>query len=129
MGRKSAAKGQGSGSGKPAAPAKGKGGLFAAIAAVVVIAGLGIAFWGPAGSADPSQAKSDPTSTVTPEIEAKVKAAAAVGPRKQAQLPPIPFQGYQPPRPPEVITAAYQFAAEHPEVLSYVPCFCGCQHS
>ena len=25
--------------------------------------------------------------------------------------------------------AAYKFAAEHPEVLSYVPCFCGCERS
>ena len=32
-------------------------------------------------------------------------------------------------RSPEVITAAYKFAAEHPEVLSYVPCFCGCERS
>ena len=31
-------------------------------------------------------------------------------------------------RPPEVVKAAYKFAAEHPEVLSYVPCFCGCEH-
>jgi hypothetical protein len=31
------------------------------------------------------------------------------------------------PRPPDVIRAAYKFAAEHPEVLSYVPCFCGCE--
>ena len=29
----------------------------------------------------------------------------------------------------EVVTAAYRFAAEHPEVLSYVPCFCGCERS
>jgi hypothetical protein len=28
-----------------------------------------------------------------------------------------------------VITAAYRFAAEHPEILSYVPCFCGCERS
>jgi hypothetical protein len=63
----------------------------------------------------------------TPEIVAKVEAAAKTGPRKQANLPPIPFQGYAPPRPVEVITAAYQFAAEHPEVLGYVPCFCGCE--
>ena len=26
-----------------------------------------------------------------------------------------------------MVRAAYQFAAEHPEVLSYVPCFCGCE--
>jgi hypothetical protein len=33
------------------------------------------------------------------------------------------------PRSAEVVTAAYKFAAEHPEILSYVPCFCGCERS
>ena len=65
----------------------------------------------------------------TPEIEAATKAIAALGPHQQASLPPVPFRGYAPPRPPEVVTAAYQFAAEHPEVLSYIPCFCGCQQA
>jgi hypothetical protein len=32
-------------------------------------------------------------------------------------------------RSPELITAAYRFAAEHPEILTYVPCFCGCERS
>ena len=63
----------------------------------------------------------------TPEIEAMTKAVAALGPHKQANLPPIPFRGYAPPRPPDVVTAAFVFAAEHPEITSYVPCFCGCQ--
>ena len=63
----------------------------------------------------------------TPEIEAMTKAVAAIGPHKQANLPPIPFRGYAPPRPPDVVTAAFVFAAEHPEMTSYVPCFCGCQ--
>lgn len=66
---------------------------------------------------------------VTPEIEAATKAIAALGPHQQSPLPPLPFQGYEPPRPREVVAAAYQFAAEHPEVLSYVPCFCGCQQA
>lgn len=50
-----------------------------------------------------------------------------LGPHKQANLPPFPTQAYAPPRPPDVIRAAYVFAAEHPEILSYVPCFCGCE--
>jgi len=37
------------------------------------------------------------------------------------------FPGYATARPPEVVKAAYKFAAEHPEILSYVPCFCGCE--
>jgi hypothetical protein len=74
----------------------------------------------------PSTAKaSEPTA----EIIAATQAAAAVGPHKQAALPPIPYAGYPPPRPKEMVDAAFYFAAEHPEITSYVPCFCGCQHS
>jgi hypothetical protein len=54
-------------------------------------------------------------------------AAARLGPHPQANLPPLPFQAYAPPRPMETVRAVYKFAAEHPEVLSYVPCFCGCE--
>jgi hypothetical protein len=44
-------------------------------------------------------------------------------------LPPLPQVSYPLPRSPEVIQAVYTFAARHPEVLHYVPCFCGCQRS
>jgi len=77
----------------------------------------------PAPGANPVLAAATPT----PEIESMTKAVAALGPHKQANLPPIPSRGYAPPRPPDVVTAAFQFAAEHPEITSYVPCFCGCQ--
>jgi hypothetical protein len=50
-------------------------------------------------------------------------------PAYQGELPPLPSTPYMVPRPPEVVRAAYTFAARHPEVLHYVPCFCGCQHS
>jgi hypothetical protein len=99
------------------------------------------AFWRTSDAPAPVAANSAPTSDaaaanaqrgavptpVTPEIEAETAVVAKMGPHKQANLPPIPFRGYAPPRPPEVVAAAFQFAAEHPEVLSYVPCFCGCQ--
>ena len=77
----------------------------------------------PAATTNPVLAAATPT----PEIEAMTKAVAALGPHQQANLPPIPFRGYAPPRPPDVVTAAFRFAAEHPEITSYVPCFCGCQ--
>jgi hypothetical protein len=89
----------------------------------------------PAGSTTAQQQPAQPPTPAsvaaaavpTPEIEAMTKAVAALGPHTQATYPPIPFRGYAPPRPPEVVTAAFQFAAEHPEITSYVPCFCGCQ--
>lgn len=45
----------------------------------------------------------------------------------QGPLPPIPYEGYPSPRPMPVVQAAYEFAARHPEVLQYIPCFCGCE--
>ncbi len=84
----------------------------------------------PVASAPAQQANPVAAAAVaTPEIEAQTKALAGIGPHTQATLPPIPFRGYAPPRPPEVVTAAFHFAAEHPEVTSYVPCFCGCQQA
>ena len=109
------------------------------VAIVVLVIGLVVfAFWGgnssttgtaadtstPAASSDPKTAKGDEP---TPEVIAQTEALAALGPHKQANMPPIPFPGYAPPRPPEVVTAAYHFTAEHPEISSYIPCFCGCQ--
>jgi hypothetical protein len=47
-------------------------------------------------------------------------------------LPPLHIPDIDPrllPRPPEVIRTTYRFAAEHPEVLRYIPCFCGCETS
>ena len=55
--------------------------------------------------------------------------AAALGPHPQDNLPPLPFQAYAPPRPMQTVRAVYTFAAEHPEILSYVPCFCGCERA
>ena len=39
-------------------------------------------------------------------------------------LPQVPFP---PARPIDVVEAVFHFAADHPEVLSRIPCFCGCE--
>jgi hypothetical protein len=39
-------------------------------------------------------------------------------------LPPVPFA---PSRPMAMVKQVYEFAARHPEVLQYVPCYCGCE--
>jgi hypothetical protein len=44
-----------------------------------------------------------------------------------ADIPPLPVVPFAPARPMEVVRAVYVFAAKHPEVLSHVPCFCGCE--
>jgi hypothetical protein len=42
-------------------------------------------------------------------------------------LPPLPPGINASARPPEVTKAVYEFAARHPEVLKYMPCFCSCE--
>lgn len=128
MGRKSAAKSQtrtqSSTSGTPPSrPGRPSTPLVAAgIVAGLAIAGLLVY----TRSSQPEQAsqQSPPAPTVVDP-----PAAAAFGPHPQDDLPPLPFQAYAPPRPPEVVRAAYTFAAEHPEILGYVPCFCGCERA
>ncbi len=42
-------------------------------------------------------------------------------------LPALPRVNYQPAGPMPVIQQVYEFAARHPEVLQYMPCYCGCE--
>ena len=41
-------------------------------------------------------------------------------------MPLIDVGGYMPARPMDVLKDAHVFTADHPEVASYVPCYCGC---
>jgi hypothetical protein len=130
MGRKSAAKLQSrsaSDAPPPEGPQKSSTTLLT-IAAIVVVGAIGaVAYVRSAQpAADTASAAEASAALQTP---ADVPASAKFGPHKQANLPPLPFQAYAPPRSPEVVRAAYLFAAEHPEILSYVPCFCGCERS
>ena len=55
---------------------------------------------------------------------------AAVVPQKPAPpgaLPPLPRVSYEPSAPMAVVQQVYEFAARHPEVLQYMPCYCGCE--
>src|SRR3990170_4279430 len=113
MGRKSSMKSQG-GSRTPSARRRSSSGPTLAI--VAVVAALGAFMYlrqdsggGPAG-----------TSAAQPP-------AAASKPHVQETLPALNFPAYTLQRPHDVIRAAYRFAAEHPEVLNYVPCYCGCE--
>src|SRR5687768_303732 len=66
-----------------------------------------------------SQAPKPQASSPKPEAVATAKPA-----RKTA--PPLPNVGFAAVRPMDVVRATYDFAAQHPEVLKYVPCYCGC---
>jgi hypothetical protein len=43
-------------------------------------------------------------------------------------LPPLPTVSFDPVEPVPVLKQVYEFAARHPEVLQYVPCYCGCEN-
>ena len=96
--------------------------VIASVVALVVLAG-GVAYW------RVSQPQPEPAAQPVAQTVAEPPAAALLGPHPQPNLPPLPFNPEPPARPPDVVRAAYRFAAEHPEVLSYVPCYCGCEHA
>src|SRR6188474_2056122 len=69
----------------------------------------------------------------TPQKTAAVKpsetrpVASQGGPvRMRVSTPPLPNVGFAPVRPMDIVRATYDFAAQHPEILKYVPCYCGC---
>lgn len=99
--------------------------LLAAGAVVIVIVGV-FAYTRSGREADVI----GPAAHAAPGVDAaQTTPAQPLKAHKQPNLPPLPFQAYAPPRPPDVVRAAYVFAAEHPEILSYVPCFCGCERA
>jgi hypothetical protein len=125
MGRKSSAKGQARPT-TPSTPPPG-GRSFTPIlivALVALIAGAVASFKSASGVPDPNDTTAQ---TLTPA--AGEPPAVALKPHPQEHLPPLPFSPEPPSRPMEVVRAVYKFAAEHPEVLSYVPCYCGCERS
>jgi hypothetical protein len=57
-------------------------------------------------------------------VPPKPKPGAPHGPG--FDMPVIELGGYAPSRPMEVLRDAHVFTADHPEIASYVPCYCGC---
>ena len=128
MGKKSAAKSRAitasSGPTPPSVPGRSSTPVLVA-GIVLVLAIVGLVAYTRSGTPDPAAqvAQAVPPAVVDPPVTAKL------GPHPQPNLPPLPFQAYAPPRPMATVNAVYRFAAEHPEILSYVPCFCGCERS
>jgi hypothetical protein len=54
-------------------------------------------------------------------------AAYAMKAAPAGKLPPLPTVNFQPVEPMAKLTEVYEFAARHPEVLQYIPCYCGCE--
>lgn len=62
--------------------------------------------------------------TKTIVVPPRVKPGAPHGPG--FDMPMIDVGGYAPPRPMDILRDAHIFTADHPEVASYIPCYCGC---
>jgi hypothetical protein len=125
MGRKSSAKARPAvaGSPPPQEP-RTRSPLVIAGIVIVALAGLFVAMRSSAPDAAPVQTAAAPAASQLSEPQ-----YARFGPHKQDRLPPLPFDGSPMARSADVVRAAYLFAAEHPEILAYVPCYCGCERS
>ena len=82
---------------------------------------VGLAACASCGGAAPasSSGRDAPASTATP-----ARPAGYTG-----DLPPLPDVRFAAARPAPLLRAAYEFAGRHPEVLRYMPCFCGCERN
>jgi hypothetical protein len=99
------------------------------LAAVVVIGFMRSDSSQPPAAGEVASAAASPVAAATPPAAAPEAQGVPLQPHPQKDLPPLQLPAYPLGRSPEVITAAYRFAAEHPEILTYVPCFCGCERS
>ena len=115
--------------------------LIGGVIAVVVLAA--VALYPTAGSDSESTAAAEvvtetaaaepvtETASTAPEpapVPEPVAAAVEVTkPEPDAPIPPLPFIPNTMPRSPELISEVYEYAARNPDVLEFVPCFCGCE--
>ena len=60
------------------------------------------------------------------EKQAKQAKEASVIAPWDTSWPPLPASGF-PIHPLELIRAAYAFAARRPDIVKYLPCYCGCE--
>ena len=122
----------------PVAPAPPKGAPWLLIAlGIAAAAGVGIFIVSSADRAPaPTEAaQAAAVSPTTPGTAPASNPAPAEMPSAGATftsedlddlpMPPLPYMG-QTAGPPDVMQQAYVFAARNPDVLGYVPCYCGC---
>jgi hypothetical protein len=77
------------------------------------------------GGSPPVSSAAAPAQQATPSSAPVADTADVNG--MPAGLPPLPTVPFPAALPMPVVRAVYTFAAEHPEVLRKVPCFCGCE--
>lgn len=74
---------------------------------------------------DPDEAAAE--EPPAPEPVTPVEPVEVRVPPPGAPAPPLPFIPNMAPRPAELITEVYEFAGRRPDILEFVPCFCGCE--
>ena len=90
---------------------------------LIVVACLGLA-----GSVALVAAGTAPAQAGRPRATAGSQIAGSAPMRPHTgPLPALPRVSFQPSHPWPAVQQAYEFAARHPEVLQYVPCYCGCE--
>ncbi|MEO5742136.1 MAG: PCYCGC motif-containing (lipo)protein [Vicinamibacterales bacterium] len=67
-----------------------------------------------------------PAAVTKPAPKSATAPSAAKAPMVKYSVPPLPSVGFAAVRPMDIVRATYDFAAQHPEVLKFVPCYCGC---
>ena len=110
------------------------------IGGVVAVAALAILLFYPTTSSEPPMEVAESTAAApepatpsaaaepqAPEPEVQHEPVEVRMPPPNAATPPYPFIPNMAPRPADVITEAYEFAGRRPDILEFVPCFCGCE--
>lgn len=99
---------------------------LAAAALVGVVAWAGY-FVVPAAAAPAhKRSVSSPATQAAPDPAPEAPWHPWLEPHPQKNLPPLVLPKFQLTRSKAEVRALYQFAAERPDVLNYVPCYCGC---
>jgi hypothetical protein len=126
----------------PQQPEPASGPPWVLLGGVVIVAALAVFLLFPDSSpetpaqvADSGAAASAPDAAPAEEHEAhapepepvEYEPVEVVMPPPDAPAPPYPFIPNMAPRPADMITEVYEFAGRRPDVLEFVPCFCGCE--
>lgn len=123
----------------PGAPGQSAGPPWILIGGgVAFLAALAVFLWRPApveeevfSPSPPQVERPEPPAASEPPAAAAeprpVSTAPVRKPDPDAPMPPLPVIPDMVPRPPQVIAEAYEFAGRNPDVLEFVPCFCGCE--
>src|SRR4051812_40636375 len=76
----------------------------------------------------PPRQQAVPPAVSNPAPAPSVPSASNAPLSSSFDLPPLPEVPFAPARPMPVVEEVFHFAAAHPEVLSHIPCFCGCEN-